>query len=71
MKNWIKEHGEVLAIVGTIVATTWTIKNDMHSMDVRLTGQIHDLDKRLTAIETIMIMQVSPLRALAENCEEK
>lgn len=65
MKNWIKEHFDTLAIVGAIVTATWTIKSDMHAIDIRLTAQIHEMDKRLTAIETIMLMQGAPVKTLA------
>lgn len=115
MKTWIKEHFDTLAIVGTIVAATWTIKSDMHAMDIRLTAQIHELDVRLSGaireldarltaqiheldvrlsgviheldarltkqiaalenrvivIETVMIMQGAPIRAIAAENENQ
>jgi hypothetical protein len=70
MKNWIKEHFDTLAIMGSIVAATWTIKSDMHAMDIRLTAQIHALECRVTAIETIMIMQGAPIKAFTTEKQE-
>lgn len=70
MKGWIKEHFDTLAIVGSIVAATWTIKSDIHSEILQLTRQVYDVDKRLTAIETIMLMQGAPIKAISKEQEK-
>jgi hypothetical protein len=72
MKNWIKEHFDTLIVIGSVIAATWAIKNDMHDidrnihdMDLRLTTQIFGIDKRVTTIETIMIMQGAPIKSFS------
>lgn len=78
MKGWIKEHSEVLIIVGALLGATWTIKSDIsdvrkdltkeiQEVDKRLTTAINELDKRLTSVEMILIMQGFPLKTVARS----
>ena len=67
--NWIKEHFDTLAIVASIAAATWAIKSDIHTEVVRLENQVHDVDKRLTSIETIMLMHGFPIKACSADKE--
>jgi len=69
MKNWIKEHGDTIAIIAVVLGGFWNMNTRMWEMNEKFTNAIHDLDKRLTAIETVLIMQGAPIRALA--AEEK
>lgn len=41
-------------------------KSDMHDMESRLGNMINALDKRLTVVETVLIMQGAPIRALTQ-----
>jgi hypothetical protein len=67
MKNWIKEHTDTLVIVGSMIAGVWTIKSDIHSLDQRLTDRISGVESRATAIETALIMQGAPLKAIVKE----
>lgn len=70
MKNWIKEHGDTIAIIAVVLGGFWNMNNRMWEMNEKFTKSITDLDKRLTAIETIMLMQGAPIRALAKDIEQ-
>ena len=59
--------GVVFPIMGAIIIGTWTIKSDIHQVEQRLVDKINGLDRRLTAVETVLILQGTPLKALSKN----
>lgn len=46
--NWFKKHADSMAVVAILSIAIWTIKSDIHSLDVKLTKQIHNLDEKLS-----------------------
>lgn len=74
MKNWFKEHESTVVTLGAAfglwIAITTSFHRDMDKFDLRLTAvenRIIDLDKRLTSVETVLLMQGHPLRAMAKQ----
>ena len=71
MKNWIKEHGDTIAIIAVVLGGFWNMNNRMWEMNEKFTKSITDLDKRLTAIETIMLMQGAPIKAFTSDKQQE
>jgi hypothetical protein len=61
-KDLLKMLGSTIAVVGSAV---WFLAHQMHSMETRLVNQINSLDKRITVIETVLIMQGYPIKHVA------
>ena len=62
-KEWLKIFGSIIVVA---VSTTWFMSHALHSMETRLNEKISSLDKRLTVVETVLIMQGAPIRALTQ-----
>lgn len=69
MNIWVKEHADALIIIAVILGSFSSMHSKMCEIDEKVASVMHDLDKRLTAIETIMLMQGAPIRAFV--AEEK
>ena len=72
MKNWIKEHESTVTTIGATVAlwfaVTHSFKQDMDKFDARLISvenRVIDMDKRLTSVETILLMQGCHLKTVS------
>jgi hypothetical protein len=70
MKTFVEKNKELLKMVGSLVvvtvSATWFMSHEMHSLENRLTQRIENIDKRLTVVETVLIMQGAPIRALTQ-----
>ena len=67
----IKKHVDTIIVLGGILGSVmW-----MNGLETRLNEKIAGIDKRLTVIETVMIMQGHNIKGVAtnntENIEEK
>lgn len=76
MKNWIKEHESTLfalaSALGIGFAIIFPFHQDIDKLESRLTtveNRVVDIDKRLISVETILLMQDSPIKAIAKNEE--
>jgi len=54
--NWFKEHADTIAIVCAIAIGVWTMKNDIHSVELRLSKEIYnvrlDLSKEISGVKS-------------------
>lgn len=74
-----KDLFKILASTAAIVASgVWflshqmhLIRSEMHGMEDRLNEKIALIDKRVTVIETVLILQGYPIKNLAVNTQEK
>jgi hypothetical protein len=73
-KEWLKTFGSLLVVA---ISTTWFMSHQIHTMELRLNEKIGDvdsrlgnmintLDKRLTVVETVLLMQGAPIKALTQ-----
>lgn len=78
-KDLLKMLGGVIVVAGSAV---WFLTHEMHSMETRLSDKIYEvdtrlgnligtLDKRVTVIETVLVMQGYPIKHIALNSEKK
>ena len=74
MKSWIDQNKDLLKMwAGTLVvvaSAAWGLSHQMHSMEARLSERINGIDKRLVAVETILLMQGHPIRSMAAKNQE-
>lgn len=78
MKDWIKEHESTFVTIGTAIGLWFAINASFHrdidKLDIRITAlenRVNDMDKRLISIETIMLMQGSPIRGISTEAKNE
>lgn len=68
--TWILSH-QIHTMKHEMYTEIGNVRKDMHAMEGRLTDRINSIDRRLTAVETVLIMQGAPLHAASRALEEK
>lgn len=73
MKGFVEKNAEVLKMMGAMLVVTasavWVLSHEMQGMENRLNDKIGSLDKRLTVVETVLILQGYPIKNLATNTD--
>jgi hypothetical protein len=63
----MKKHTDTVIVLGGILASVFWMNKSMN----KLGDQIASLDKRLTVIETVMIMKGDNIKGIAANKTQK
>lgn len=62
-ESWLSRNASTISIISTVVAATafatWTIKTDIHAIDIRLTNQINAVDTKLTGQMAAMDLRLT------------
>jgi hypothetical protein len=73
-KDLLKMLGSTIVVVS---AGVWvlshelrSVSDEIHCMEIRLNEKIDKLDKRVTVIETVLIMQGYPIKNIAAQPEK-
>lgn len=67
MKTWFQKHADTTVVLAGILASVlW-----MNASIARLEEKITSLDKRITVIETILMLQGYNVRGIATNEDKK
>lgn len=74
MKEWLVNHAELIVALSVVIGGFWNLNSKMWDLSEKISSssketneKITEIDKRLIVIETYMIMQGAPIRALAKD----
>ena len=56
-ENWFKKHVDTVVVLGGIVASLIWMNSKFNNTDEKFTSQLHNIDLRLTRIETVLMMK--------------
>jgi hypothetical protein len=65
-REFLKMLGGTFAVVvGGVWYLSVHLHSMLHSMELRLNDKISSIDKRLTVVETVLVLQGHPIKGLA------
>lgn len=63
----LKKHADTVVVISTLVGAVVWMTTSLHNVENRLNDKITSLDKRLIAIETVMMTQGYNIKGIAIN----
>lgn len=64
--DWLKKHADTVVVIGVVLAGFWNLSEKIYQLNDKIT----DVDKRISIVETILMMQNKPC-AMAKIDENK